>query len=148
VKRMVQREVRKKSWTFAIMAILLASSFSALIYYGYTPTASLKSFSSQSELNNFVEDNTPKYYYASFEGPIDMQFRSTISSQGTNDFGWLPVPSVAPMPASATGLSGLSFLSSPSYSTTNIQVAGVDEADIVKTDGYFIFLLSFSKNSV
>ena len=30
----------------------------------------------------------------------------------------------------------------PSYSTTNIQVAGVDEADIVKTDGDYIYVLS------
>jgi inhibitor of cysteine peptidase len=31
---------------------------------------------------------------------------------------------------------------SPQYSTTNIQVAGVDEADVVKTDGQFIYALS------
>jgi uncharacterized secreted protein with C-terminal beta-propeller domain len=31
------------------------------------------------------------------------------------------------------------------YSTTNIQVAGVDEADIVKTDGEFIYLVSGTK---
>ncbi len=30
----------------------------------------------------------------------------------------------------------------PAYSTTNIQVAGVDEADIVKTDGEYIYTLS------
>ena len=30
----------------------------------------------------------------------------------------------------------------PSYSTTNIQVEGVDEADIVKTDGDYIYVLS------
>jgi uncharacterized secreted protein with C-terminal beta-propeller domain len=31
------------------------------------------------------------------------------------------------------------------YSTTNIQVAGVDEADIVKTDGQYIYLVSAQK---
>jgi uncharacterized secreted protein with C-terminal beta-propeller domain len=31
------------------------------------------------------------------------------------------------------------------YSTTNIQVAGVDEADIVKTDGQYIYLVSGQK---
>ena len=30
----------------------------------------------------------------------------------------------------------------PSYSTTNIQVEGVDEADVVKTDGGYIYVLS------
>lgn len=33
----------------------------------------------------------------------------------------------------------------PDYSTTNIQVEGVDEADIVKTDGQYIYTLSGSK---
>lgn len=32
--------------------------------------------------------------------------------------------------------------SAPGYSTTNVQVQGVDEADIVKTDGEFIYTLS------
>ncbi len=30
----------------------------------------------------------------------------------------------------------------PEYSTTNIQVAGVDEADVVKTDGEYIYVIS------
>ena len=33
------------------------------------------------------------------------------------------------------------------YSTTNIQVAGVDEADTVKTDGQYIYTLSTTQNS-
>ena len=36
-------------------------------------------------------------------------------------------------------------LSVSGYSTTNIQVAGVDEADIVKTDGEYIYLVSGQK---
>ena len=32
--------------------------------------------------------------------------------------------------------------SSDDYSTTNIQVAGVDEADTVKTDGNYIYTIS------
>ncbi len=35
--------------------------------------------------------------------------------------------------------------STPDYSTTNIQVEGVDEADIVKTDGKYIYTLSGDK---
>jgi inhibitor of cysteine peptidase len=34
------------------------------------------------------------------------------------------------------------------YSTTNIQVAGVDEADIVKTDGKYIYLVSGNKTLI
>jgi len=38
--------------------------------------------------------------------------------------------------------------SAPDYSTTNIQVAGVDEADIVKTDGAYIYLASGNKTII
>ena len=34
------------------------------------------------------------------------------------------------------------------YSTTNIQVAGVDEADIVKTDGEYIYFVSGNKTII
>ena len=33
------------------------------------------------------------------------------------------------------------------YSTTNIQVAGVDEADTVKTDGQYIYTVSTTQNN-
>jgi len=35
------------------------------------------------------------------------------------------------------------FLSSPSYSHTNVQVAGVDEMDTVKTDGKYVYISSW-----
>jgi uncharacterized secreted protein with C-terminal beta-propeller domain len=41
-----------------------------------------------------------------------------------------------------TGLEGADVNVVPDYSTTNIQVEGVDEADIVKTDGEYIYLVS------
>lgn len=37
-----------------------------------------------------------------------------------------------------------SYLESTDYSSTNIQVEGVDEADLVKTDGKYIYSLSFN----
>ena len=49
----------------------------------------------------------------------------------------------APAPAAAQAAdSGASQESSPEYSKTNIQVEGVDEADIVKTDGEYIYQVS------
>lgn len=38
--------------------------------------------------------------------------------------------------------------SSPDYSNTNVQVQGVDEADIVKTDGQYIYYYSAKNNKV
>jgi uncharacterized secreted protein with C-terminal beta-propeller domain len=44
--------------------------------------------------------------------------------------------------AAAPSPSGGQTASDPSHSTTNVQVAGVDEADIVKTDGNYVYLIS------
>lgn len=42
----------------------------------------------------------------------------------------------------------LSYGQTPSYSRTNIQVAGVDEADIVKTDGKYLYIASYDKVTI
>ncbi|EKX38904.1 hypothetical protein GUITHDRAFT_165100 [Guillardia theta CCMP2712] len=47
--------------------------------------------------------------------------------------------------SSAAG-AGAAAPSSPDYSTTNNQVKGVDEADVIKTDGRFFYLLVLSEN--
>ena len=149
---MLNKEVRKKTQTFGILAILLAATLSAFMYYGLMPSVSLKTFSSQQELNNFVSSNTPKgySYFSSFQGPVDQQFSIALNPQSSNGFGRVPfpTPSVAPVPASATSVFSLIAGSVPSYSTTNVQVTGVDEADVVKTDGYYIYLIANSKNAV
>lgn len=48
----------------------------------------------------------------------------------------------APTAAPAGDSSGTGGQSAPRYSETNVQVEGVDEADIVKTDGKYIYTLS------
>jgi len=58
-----------------------------------------------------------------------------------NRGGWFLSGSVTEF--SVNGIKG--SVGSVDYSTTNIQVAGVDEADIVKTDGEFIYLVSGTK---
>jgi uncharacterized secreted protein with C-terminal beta-propeller domain len=57
---------------------------------------------------------------------------------------------LAPAPESAPGRGEDVFLdiSASDYSTTNIQVAGVDEADIVKTDGEYIYLVSGNRTII
>ena len=75
-------------------------------------------FSSYEELKGFVEENTI--------------YRGMLETPG--DFWGGGPEGGAEGEASAPSESG--------YSTTNIQVAGVDEADIVKTDGEYIYLVS------
>jgi inhibitor of cysteine peptidase len=53
----------------------------------------------------------------------------------------VPTPSPSLVPAGAID-------STPDYAITNIQVAGVDEADIVKTDGEYIYLVSGNRTII
>jgi len=91
----------------------------------YSPqfySSQLKKFSSYEELKNFVKASSQYYlYYPEMSPPGAMLFATTARSV-------------------AEAYSVLD------YSTTNIQVAGVDETDIVKTDGEYIYVIS--NNSV
>ncbi|HZG13979.1 MAG TPA: beta-propeller domain-containing protein [Candidatus Bathyarchaeia archaeon] len=76
-----------------------------------------------------TEDNLKKLLQEEME---NRQYRYGYQ----NDFIEAPVAEMAAAPASSQTkqVSGLA-----DYSTTNIQVAGVDEADVVKTDGTYIY---------
>jgi inhibitor of cysteine peptidase len=135
VNRVVQKEVRKKTRIYGTIAILSAIVLVALIYvYGSTPgvftpdtlpeTSPMKTFNSYEELKSFLTANTQdgSTYYGG--GPLDSQFFGS-SREALN----------GAVPATI----GERDYSGNSYSTTNIQVEGVDEADIVKTDGNYIY---------
>jgi inhibitor of cysteine peptidase len=131
----VQKEIGKKTQIYGTTAILSAIVLVALIYtFGTAPmifnpnVSPIKTFSSYEELKNFLTTNTQGYSYYS-GGPLDAKF---FGVRGINP---LPVP--VPEQAQTFGSS-----SEQSYSTTNIQVAGVDEADIVKTDGNYIYVIA------
>jgi inhibitor of cysteine peptidase len=139
---MVQREIKKKTRIYGTIATLSAIVLVALIYvYGSTPgvftpdtslpeTSPMKQFTSYTELKNFLTANTQDgtNYYSG--GPLDGQFLGP--ARETLD-GATPIPAPAAMGDSAD-------YSVKSYSTTNIQVEGVDEADIVKTDGNYLYV--------
>ena len=82
-------------------------------------------FSSLEEFRSFLENHTAEnYYYWPYAG--DFGTGSSKVSEG----------------------SAVTALSSPDYSTTNVQVTGVDEGDIVKTDGEFAYIISKDRYSV
>jgi uncharacterized secreted protein with C-terminal beta-propeller domain len=129
---MVQQEVKKKTRIYGTVAILSAMILVTLIFFfgstpSFTPNLSevspMQSFASYDELKNYLLSNqgTVANYSG---GPLDAQFFgskwSEAAAPGTTDQG--------------TNVN--------SYSTTNIQVAGVDEPDIVKTDGKYIYTVS------
>ena len=100
-----------------VMFAAVAPSYFTEPHY-YSPQ--LKKFSSYEELKNFVKASSQYYLYYPERSPSG---------------GMLLGERGARIPAEA-------FSSVPDYSTTNIQVAGVDEADIVKTDGEHIYVVS------
>jgi len=102
---------------FLVAALVMSSAF--MLGSEETPTVQaqgLRTFISKGELDSYVEKGISNPI--SRGGPLLME-------KGAVD--------QAAVPASAE------------YSNTNIQVAGVDEADIVKTNGKYIFLTSENK---
>lgn len=86
----------------------------------------IKKFDSYSDLGSFLEDNTGNSGYGGMTG--------MANSLSFNE--------AAPAPAVAKDAQSASGGSAAEYSRTNVQVAGVDEADLVKTDGQYVYSVS------
>ena len=144
---MVQKEVRKKTKIYGTVAILSAIVLVTMVYaFGspqilYPPAqipsvSGMKTFGSIDELKSFLTANSQGGSSYS-GGPLDSRF-----------FGSIPPIAVPSMSApQAMGIGATETSSDNTYSTTNIQVAGVDEADTVKTDGQYIYTISNTQNS-
>ena len=92
------------------------------------PYYELQTFSSYEELTEFLESSS--YQYSSYNwrtlgGSMDKSFEATATPDGMNfdESGGETVD----------------------YSQTNVQVAGVDEPDVVKTDGTYLYIVSNGK---
>ena len=110
---------------------LLAVVAAIAPFYLKTPEVSgqtqLKRFSSYEELKNFLKASSQggPYYF---------------------DGGWVQTFGGRQRFGQAVVESGTKTVTVPDYSTTNIQVEGVDEADVIKTDGEYIYIIS--ENSI
>jgi uncharacterized secreted protein with C-terminal beta-propeller domain len=144
-KSMVQKEVRKKTRVYGAIAILSAIVLVAAIYTISSPTmltslsnvSPMKTFTSLEELKNYLTTNTQGG--SSYGGgPLDSQFFGGLAP--------VAVPSEVSPSLSTAGTNSAGNTYS-TYSTTNIQVAGVDEADTVKTDGQYIYTVSTTQNT-
>jgi len=88
--------------------------------------SSLERFTSYEQMKVFLEDVPQGNWY--YGGAVKGR-------------GFLPMM-VAESTNAASSAADSAALGGSDYSVTNIQVAGVDEADIVKTDGAYIYLVS------
>ncbi|UCH31569.1 MAG: beta-propeller domain-containing protein [Candidatus Bathyarchaeota archaeon] len=97
----------------ALIGIMLLN-LGQLSFFSSVSAQPLWKFSSYEELVDFV--NTSSSYLPYYlEGDVVFAFGTALRTQDT---------------------------STPDYSTTNIQVKGVDEADIVKSDGQYLYVVS------
>jgi uncharacterized secreted protein with C-terminal beta-propeller domain len=104
-----------------IITIILSLAIVAAVTPEYEAQgAQLKSFTSYDELEDFV--SASRQYHGYY--PMGESWESWVR------------------PLSISGKDSYYSGALPEYSTTNVQVEGVDEADIVKTDGTYIYVVS------
>jgi uncharacterized secreted protein with C-terminal beta-propeller domain len=133
---------KRKLVSYTILAFVLGSFLGgamwnfAGIYIPEIPpsdllfTSSMVKFSSSEQLANFIETSSQNYYfdYVTKSGGISIIRRSFFAESASSATAADSLGSVPPGPED--------------YSGTNVQVEGVDEADLVKTDGNYIYLVS------
>ncbi len=86
--------------------------------------------------NNTGLDEIPKFATCS---AIAEEFKN---SENRGHWGMEAVMAPTVMTADAGSAKSADYQGAGEYSATNVQVAGVDEADIVKTDGKYIYVIS------
>jgi len=138
------------------ITLLITLLITSLLIFGCTTTqnntnfdssqlsleASLKSqenmikFEDYDEIRTFLEDQTTQTQYYGGIAELSRQFSATgkvaMDSVASNE-------AVAPQASEFNSDDGST---NTDYSTTNVQVEGVDEADMVKTDGKYIYYVS------
>ena len=132
--------MKKKYVVLAFVLVLGAS----LVVPANEATGEVKQFSSYNELEEFLKTrltSEPKYkYYTTWSSGLYAP-ASSLEVYGTSietggDFQFVI--------GGESNDGQRSTESSPKYSTTNVQVKKVDEPDIVKTDGNYIYVASGS----
>lgn len=102
----------KKAIIIAIPLVLIA--FVAVSYaISQPPDPNLKRFSSIDEIESYLKGTAPSWFPVFYFSNDAVRLQATTAEGGLKD-----------------------------YSTTNIQVAGVDEADLVKSDGEYLYIAS------
>ncbi len=104
----------------------------------YTKTQKLSQFSSPDDLSTFLHTHEQARVYQQYGKGIAFEEGRVSADKGISQLGTAPLST--PNSASSDQRT--------SYSTTNIQVLGVDEPDIVKNDDKYIYVLSQQKNQV
>ncbi|MDQ1279016.1 MAG: hypothetical protein QG670_276 [Thermoproteota archaeon] len=118
--------------SYALVAIVIGSVFGGIMWnvggVYLLKAESLTRFSSYQELVDFLKTSPQDMPKSLLDG---------LRSFGQSGQMWTKAPNI-------NAFTSADVAGTSDYSTTNIQVEGVDEADIVKTDGAYIYLASGS----
>lgn len=102
-------------------------------------TQELKKFSSVQELTTFLASiESSRDAIMTLSGGVEFEMADIAADSMEKTQEPTMAPSAPAEESSSTG----SLEVSPEYSTTNVQVAGVDEPDFVKNDGKYAYILS------
>lgn len=123
----------------AAIALLVIIAF---VFSGPEPIVNenkLQQFSSQAELEDFIKENSKSGgIYNEILGGISRTVTMEIEESVATGAADSAAGSAAPKTATQAS----------EYSETNIQVEGVDEADIVKNDGKYIYVVTGNKVAI
>lgn len=130
----------RKLASFALIAFMLGGALGGVLFnFGgvYVPTTDLsnvfgymKQFQSYDELKTFLSERNSDHYYG---------WNMPFLRRGMGDVMFSAAPEASMAVDEAVAVSAPAAGGSNDFSGTNIQVEGVDEADIVKTDGEYIY---------
>lgn len=137
----------KKKLSISIVILLIIVIIVAIALSNMQSKAELIKISSEEELEELVyEDNLGSTILAWLICPLTapiMDFEIPVNRGSYSDGTYYELPTATSSPADVTTSNNWNVFNSSStssdYSTTNIQVENVDEADIVKTDGEYIY---------
>lgn len=111
----------------------------------FESTQELKKFSSVKEIKEFLKASSASSGYDQYGGWGGISFGGFMQKGMMEVTGAMDSVMPTAMPAATTSAMQTGAVGAVDYSTTNIQVEGVDEADFVKNDGKHIYVLAQNK---
>jgi uncharacterized secreted protein with C-terminal beta-propeller domain len=114
------------------------------------PSPGLKKFNSTDELRSFLLDANARVVQDSAMQGGTTYAVPAMGGSAMAPPGLVPAPAITGMQATVTNAAPANTATNqgPDYSTTNIQVAGVDEPDFLKNDGKYAYILSGDKLTI
>ncbi len=98
------------------------------------PAGAVKKFNSTDEIRQYIKENTERAGGRPGYGATDGSVRFAEEA--------IAAPVAAAQGVSKSSADAGSLVGTTDHSTTNVQVAGVDEPDFVKNDGRYIYVIS------